>query len=44
MNNDELHAIRVLPNNKLMGDPAVIKKIKDIQAENEKVIKAAREA
>ena len=44
MNNDELHAVRVLPNNELIGDPAVIKKVKDIQAENAEVIRAARKA
>ena len=32
--NGELRAVRVLPNHELIGDPAAIKKIKDIEAEN----------
>ena len=42
MQDGSLNAVRVLPNNELMGDPAAIKKVKDIQAENEEVIRKCR--
>lgn len=42
MTNGEMRAVRVLPNNELIGDPTAIKKIKDIEAENREVIQAAR--
>ena len=42
MQDGSLNAVRVLPNKELIGDPAAIKKVKDIQAENEEVIRKCR--
>jgi len=42
MKDGSLNAVRVLPNNELMGDPVAIKMVKDIQKENDEVRKAAR--
>lgn len=42
MRDGSLSAVRVLPNNELMGDPVAIKMVKDIQKENEEVINKAR--
>ena len=42
MQDGSLNAVRVLPNNELIGDPTAIKMVKDIQKENADVINAAR--
>jgi hypothetical protein len=42
MQDGSLNAVRVLPNMELIGDPAAIKKVKDIQAENEEVIRKCK--
>lgn len=42
MQDGSLNAVRVLPNNELIGDPTAIKMVKDIQKENSDVINAAR--
>lgn len=42
MQDGSLNAVRVLPNKELIGDPAAIKKVKDIQAENEEVIRKCK--
>ena len=42
MQDGSLNAVRVLPNNELIGDPTAIKMVKDIQKENTDVINAAR--
>lgn len=42
MQDGSLDAVRVLPNNELIGDPVAIKKVKDIQAENREVIDKCR--
>ena len=42
MQDGSLDAVRVLPNNELIGDPVAIKKVKDIQAENKEVIGKCR--
>jgi hypothetical protein len=42
MQDGSLNAVRVLPNNELIGDPVAIKKVKDIQKENAEVIGKCR--
>ena len=42
MQDGSLNAVRVLPNMELIGDPVAIKKVKDIQAENEEVIRKCK--
>ena len=42
MQDGSLNAVRVLPNKELIGDPVAIKKVKDIQAENEEVIRKCK--
>lgn len=42
MADGSLNAVRVLPNMELIGDPAAIKKVKDIQKENDEVLGRTR--
>jgi hypothetical protein len=42
MQDGSLNAVRVLPNNELIGDPVAIKMVKDIQKENNEVIGKCR--
>jgi hypothetical protein len=42
MQDGSLNAVRVLPNMELIGDPAAIKKVKDIQKENDEVLGRTR--